>query len=72
METCAGGAVRRAGHCRTARRGQTLSALGQAIEFVKDQYRHCKTILVLGAESALVERAMLPANLPDGATIRAS
>jgi len=43
-----------------------LAALGQAVEFVKDQYRHCKTILVLGRESALVERAMLPAALPDG------
>ena len=43
-----------------------LAALGQAVDFVKDQYRHCKTILVLGAESALVERAMLPAKLPDG------
>jgi catalase len=43
-----------------------LAALGQAVDFVKDQYRHCKTILVLGAKSALVERAMLPAKLPDG------
>ena len=43
-----------------------LAANGQAVDFVKDQYRHCKTILVLGAKSALVERAMLPATLPDG------
>ena len=43
-----------------------LAALGQAVDFVKDQYRHCKTILVLGAKSALVDRAMLPSNLPDG------
>ena len=43
-----------------------LAGLGQAVDFVKDQYRHCKTILVLGAKSALVERAMLPATLPDG------
>ena len=44
-----------------------LAALGQAVDFVKDQYRHCKTILVLGgAKSALVERAMLPKTLPDG------
>jgi len=47
-------------------RDAALAALGQAVEFVKDQYRHCKTILVLGAKSALVERAMLPAALPDG------
>ena len=43
-----------------------LARLGQAVDFVKDQYRHCKTILVLGAKSALVDRAMLPATLPDG------
>jgi catalase len=43
-----------------------LAALGQAVDFVKDQYRHCKTILALGAKSALVERAMLPATLPNG------
>jgi catalase len=43
-----------------------LAALGQAVEFVKDQYRHCKTLLVLDAKSAVVERAMLPAALPDG------
>ncbi len=43
-----------------------LAALGQAVDFVKDQYRHCKTILALGARSALVERATLPATLPDG------
>jgi len=40
--------------------------LGQAVDFVKDQYRHCKTILVLGVDSALVARAMLPSGLPDG------
>ena len=43
-----------------------LAPLGQAVDFVKDQYRHCKTILVLGTDSALVERAMLPTTLPDG------
>jgi catalase len=43
-----------------------LAALGQAVDFIKDQYRHCKTILALGAKSALVERALLPATLPDG------
>ena len=43
-----------------------LAELGQAVDFVKDQYRHCKTLLVLGAESALVARATLPPTLPDG------
>ncbi len=43
-----------------------LAATGPAVDFVKDQYRHCKTILVLGAKSALVERAALPPALSDG------
>jgi catalase len=45
---------------------QALAELGQAIEFVKDQYRHCKTILALGDESALFAAAALPLSLPDG------
>jgi catalase len=43
-----------------------LAAVGTAVDFIKDQYRHCKTILVLGAKSALVDRAMLPTALPNG------
>ena len=42
----------------------TLAAFGQAVEFVKDQYRHCKPILLLGV-SALAAAAMLPPTLPD-------
>ena len=35
--------------CRTARAAaQALRADGRALEFIKDQYRHCKPILVLG------------------------
>jgi catalase len=34
-----------------------LGADGHTMEFVTNQYRHCKTILVLGASSRLVERA---------------
>jgi len=30
-----------------------LSKVGQAVEFVKDQFRHCKSILVLGSVPAL-------------------
>ncbi|MDQ6629624.1 MAG: catalase [Pseudomonadota bacterium] len=44
----------------------TLAGFGQAVEFLKDQYRHCKPILVLGANSALLEKAGLPLSLPDG------
>jgi catalase len=46
---------------------RTLAADGRALEFVKDQYRHCKAILVLGAASELIERAGIPATLPSGA-----
>ena len=41
-----------------------LAAMGPAVEFIKDQYRHCKTILLLG--EALAAKAMLPTSLPDG------
>ena len=33
---------------------RALSAVGHAVEFVKDQYRHCKTILALGMGDQLV------------------
>ncbi|HVR96171.1 MAG TPA: catalase, partial [Thermoanaerobaculia bacterium] len=36
---------------------EALSNLGQAIEFLKDQYRHCKPILVLGAGETLASEA---------------
>lgn len=47
----------------------TLSSLGHAVEFVKDQYRHCKAILALGAGQALLEKAALPLNPDDPAVI---
>jgi len=43
-----------------------LELSGHAIEFLKDQYRHCKPILALGSAGTLFDHAMLPANLPDG------
>jgi catalase len=43
-----------------------LAEIGQALEFVKDQYRHCKPILVLGAGVQLLEAAGIPDALPDG------
>ena len=33
------------------------AAIGHAVEFVKDQYRHCKTILALGAGDQLLAAA---------------
>jgi catalase len=43
-----------------------LARIGLAVEFVKDQYRHCKPILALGAGRALLEAARVPLELPDG------
>jgi len=43
-----------------------LGKSGQALEFIKDQYRHCKPILVLGAAQTLLEAVNVPLTLPDG------
>jgi catalase len=43
-----------------------LAADGRTIEFVKDQYRHCKPMLVLGAGSKLLEQAGIPQTLRSG------
>src|SRR6478736_363517 len=43
-----------------------LGNVGQAAEFIKDQYRHCKPILALGAGVDLVENAGVPVKLPSG------
>ena len=37
-----------------------------ALDFVRDQYRHCKPMLVIGSGTVLLEKAGIPANLPDG------
>ena len=42
-----------------------FQASGGLLEFVKDQYRHCKAMLVLGESSQLVQAAGIP--LPDAA-----
>ena len=44
----------------------TLANVGQAIEFLKDQYRHCKPILMLGSANGLLQEAKIPTTLPDG------
>jgi catalase len=44
----------------------SLAADGRALEFLKDQYRHCKPILVLGASSQLVAKTGIPEKLPTG------
>ena len=45
---------------------KALAANGHTMEFVKDQYRHCKTLLVLGASRTLLDQAGIAATLPSG------
>jgi catalase len=44
---------------------EMLSRDGHALEFLRDQYRHCKPILAIGAAAALLDKASIPATLPD-------
>jgi catalase len=46
---------------------QALGNTGHAAEFIKDQYRHAKPILALGAGADLVENAGVPSVLASGA-----
>ena len=43
-----------------------LAKNGHTMEFIKDQYRHGKTILALGASKSLLAQAGVPLTLPDG------
>jgi catalase len=43
-----------------------LAAQGQAMDFVTDQYRHAKPILVMGASSVLLDQAGIAVDLPGG------
>ncbi len=44
----------------------SLAMDGHTMEFIKDQYRHCKTILALGSSMVLLDKAGIPLTLPDG------
>jgi catalase len=46
---------------------EALDADAHTLEFLRDQYWHCKTILVLGASEALLAEAQIPLTMPDGA-----
>jgi catalase len=46
---------------------ETLLKDGHTMEFLKDQYRHCKTILALGTSSVLLTKAGIATTLPSGA-----
>ena len=43
-----------------------LARVGTAVDFVKDQYRHCKPMLLLGGAPALLESAGIEAPSDDG------
>ena len=43
-----------------------LAGDAHTMEFIQNQYRHCKTILVLGASKDLMVKAGVPAALPNG------
>ena len=44
----------------------TLLQGGHTLEFIKDEYRHLKTILIPEASVELVERCGIPMQLPSG------
>lgn len=43
-----------------------LAGDAHTLDFIKDQYRHGKAIMAIGASSSLLEAAGIPALLPDG------
>ncbi|HZV65331.1 MAG TPA: catalase [Telluria sp.] len=43
-----------------------LSKDAHALDFVREQHRHCKPILVVGTGAALLQEAGVPPRLPDG------
>ena len=43
-----------------------LSQSGHALEFLKDQYRHCKPMLLMGSGRTLLEKAGIPVELASG------
>jgi catalase len=45
---------------------ETFANDGNAAQFVKDAYRHCKPILALGTGVYILEMAGIPQSLPDG------
>jgi catalase len=45
---------------------QTLLKSGQVLEFLQNQYRHCKTLLIMGTADTLLEKADISQSLPGG------
>jgi catalase len=50
--------------------GADLATLGHAVEFVKDQYRHCKPLLLLGDAQKLADAAGVKPDAGDWAVTR--
>ena len=48
-----------------------LAADAHTMDFIKDQFRHCKTILALGASTTLLEKAGIPRNGADAGLVLA-
>ena len=46
---------------------ESLGLSARTVEFLRDQYRHCKPILLLGAAQTLLDKANINQALPDGA-----
>jgi catalase len=45
---------------------EILLSVGHTLDYVKDQYRHCKTILVLGSSTDILDAANIEPELPTG------
>ena len=45
---------------------ETLLAQGYAMDFVRDQYRHCKPILIFGEAEAVLQKLSIPRQAPTG------
>jgi putative intracellular protease/amidase len=45
---------------------EQLGIDGRVLEFVKDQYRHCKPILAIGSATGLLQKAGVPETLVSG------
>jgi catalase len=48
----------------------SLLQVGSVLEFLRDQYRHCKPMLAVGSGALLFEKADIRAALPDGGADR--
>jgi catalase len=45
---------------------EQLAIDGRVLEFIKDQYRHCKPILAIGSATGLLQKAGIPETLVSG------